>query len=60
MPHGDVEALADALDALLGDRQRRAAMGRRARAFAEGFSWDATALAFERWLLRVVAETGVD
>ncbi len=60
VPHGDVEALADALDALLGDGQRRAEMGRRARAFAEGFSWDATALSFERWLLRVVAETGVD
>ena len=42
-PHGDVDALADRLEALLTDAELRERMGRRARAFAEGFSWDASA-----------------
>ena len=55
VPHGDVPALTRALGALLRDRDRRARMGRRARAFAEGFGWDAAAAAVEGVLTRVVA-----
>jgi glycosyltransferase involved in cell wall biosynthesis len=43
VPHGDVEALADRLGALLGDPHLRDELGRQARAFAAGFSWDASA-----------------
>jgi len=56
VPHGDVEALKRAIESLLDDPVRRDAMGRRARTFAEGFSWDASADAFERLLWRVVAD----
>lgn len=55
VPHGDVGALAAALGTLLRDHDLRARMGRRARQFAEGFGWDATAAAVERVLTRVVA-----
>lgn len=54
VPHGDVEALAGALAELLDDHQRRAEMGRAARKFAERYSWDASADAFEAFLMRVV------
>lgn len=57
VPHGDVVALASALAGLLRDRARREAMGRRARTFAERFSWDASAEAFEGALGRVVGES---
>ena len=55
VPHGDVGRLTESLEHLLEDRERRMRMGREARAFAEGFSWDAAAGAFERHLHRVVA-----
>jgi glycosyltransferase involved in cell wall biosynthesis len=55
VPHGDVDRLADAIESLLDDRERRASMGRQARAFAESFSWEASADAFEDVLRRVVA-----
>jgi glycosyltransferase involved in cell wall biosynthesis len=55
VPHGDVPALCEALGALLADADRRREMGRKARTFAEGFSWDASADAFEKTLRRVVA-----
>ena len=55
VPHGDVAALTEALGRLLRDRDLRARMGRRARAFAEGFGWEATAADVERVLARVVA-----
>ena len=43
VPHGDVEALAEALRNLLTQHQRRAAMGRAAREFASAYSWDRSA-----------------
>ena len=54
VPHGDVEALADALTRVLepGTRDR---MGRAARVMAERFSWDGVADAIEE-LLRSLAE----
>ena len=58
VPHGDVEALADAIATLLGDADRRRGMGRSARGFAHRYSWDASARAFEARLGRVVAESG--
>jgi glycosyltransferase involved in cell wall biosynthesis len=56
VPHGDVEQLAGALERVLDDAELRRSMGSRARAFAEGFSWDASADAMERFLTRVVAQ----
>ena len=50
-PHGDPEALADRLETLLTDGDMRERMGRRARSFAEGFSWDASS----RRVLEVLA-----
>lgn len=58
VPHGDVPALCEALGALLADADRRREMGRKARTFAEGFSWDDSADAFEKTLRRVVAGSG--
>ena len=43
VPHGDVAALADRMEALLTRPDFRDEMGARARSFAEGFSWDASA-----------------
>lgn len=54
VPHGDGVALADALEGLLRDADARTRLGRQARAFAEGFSWDESANAFEGLLRRVV------
>ncbi len=51
VPHGDVAALADALRTLLTDRALRARMGRQARIFAEGLSWDASAARVRELLL---------
>jgi glycosyltransferase involved in cell wall biosynthesis len=57
VPHGDVPALARALGTLLRDRDLRGRMGRQARAFAERFSWGASADAVAAVLSRVVAES---
>jgi glycosyltransferase involved in cell wall biosynthesis len=54
VPHGDVGALARALGRVLGDPELRDRLGRQARAFAERFSWDASAEAMEGFLTRVV------
>ncbi len=43
VPHGQVGALATAVRQLLDAPARRDAMGREARRFAEGFSWDRSA-----------------
>jgi glycosyltransferase involved in cell wall biosynthesis len=55
VPHGDVRALADSIASLLKDQRRRESMGRQARRFAEGFSWDESADRVEAFLHRVVA-----
>jgi len=46
VPHGDIGALADALQQLVQDPARRLEMGRSATDFAAGFSWDSSA---DRW-----------
>jgi glycosyltransferase involved in cell wall biosynthesis len=43
VPHGDVNALAEKIATLLQQPDRRDAMGRGARRFAERFSWDGAA-----------------
>jgi glycosyltransferase involved in cell wall biosynthesis len=51
VPHGDLDALVEALTQLLTDPGERSTMGRKARTFAGTFSWDTTArrtLAFLR------------
>ncbi len=55
VPHGNLEALARALADLVRDGDGRKAMGREARRFAEGFSWDASARRMEEVLLERVA-----
>ena len=60
VPHGDVSRLAARIEELFEAREQLEEMGRRARDFAEGFSWDRTArrMAFrmERLLGHRVAE----
>ncbi len=58
VPHGDVDALTDALDRLLGDGDLRERMGREARRFAEQFTWDRSAEATLAFLDRVAAASG--
>jgi glycosyltransferase involved in cell wall biosynthesis len=43
VPHGNVDALTRALGCILADAELRERLGRGARRFAEGFSWDETA-----------------
>lgn len=54
VPHGHVEALADGLERVLGDPGLRDRLGAGARSFAEGYSWETSAEAMERFLIRVV------
>lgn len=54
VPHGDVPALAEGLRRILADPSLRDRLGRQARTFAEGFSWEASADAMEAFLARVV------
>ena len=56
VPHGDQEELALASGSLLSDHQAREEMGRRARQFAENFSWDKSARATEDFLTQLVAQ----
>lgn len=51
--HGDVAGMAAAYDKLAADPARVAAMGAKARAFAESFTWDRCARATEAHLLQV-------
>ena len=55
VPHGDVEAFTAALARLIRDDTTRERFGRRARDFAEGFSWNAAADGVEAVLRDVVA-----
>jgi glycosyltransferase involved in cell wall biosynthesis len=59
VPHGDVDALASAIDALLRDHDAREEMGRQARRFADAFSWDTSARAI-REVLCATAGRGRD
>ena len=54
VPHGDVEVLAQRIEDLLADEKLRGQMALEARRFAEGFSWDASALSMEQFLYRRV------
>jgi glycosyltransferase involved in cell wall biosynthesis len=58
VPHGDVAALAAAMDRLAGSPALVAQMGARARAFAETFTWDRCARETEAHLLRVLNPGG--
>jgi len=58
VPHGDAAALAEQMLALTADPGLVARLGRAARAFAEGFSWEAAARATEAQLQRVIAQSG--
>ena len=58
VPHGDVPALAAAMDRLAGSPALVEEMGGRARAFAETFTWDRCARETEAHLLRVVNPGG--
>jgi len=55
VPHGHVQALADAMGALARDPQRMEDLGRGAQHFAEAFTWNQTAALTEAHLERVVA-----
>lgn len=55
VPHGDLDALTSALERLIRSPETRAEMAGHARAFAERFSWEASADAFESLLSRVAA-----
>jgi len=55
VPHGDSRALADRMVALASDRDLVERLGRAARSFAEGLSWDAAAHATREHLQRTIA-----
>jgi glycosyltransferase involved in cell wall biosynthesis len=55
VPHGDVQALAERLGAMLQDPALCERLGRSARTFAEGYSWERSAAETEAHLERVVA-----
>ena len=58
VPHGDAEALAQRMLALANDPALVMRLGRAARAFAEGLSWETAARATEAQLQRVIAQAG--
>jgi len=58
VPHGDSDALAERLLALATDPDLVARLGARARAFAEGLTWEAAARATEAHLLRTIQSGG--
>jgi len=55
VPHGNIQALSDAISTLLENGQTRIEMGVAARKFAEGFTWDASATKMEAVLENRVA-----
>ncbi|HXM38682.1 MAG TPA: glycosyltransferase family 4 protein [Gemmatimonadales bacterium] len=58
VPHGDWRGLADRMVALAADPDLLARLGRAARSFAEGLSWEAAARATTAHLQQVIAEGG--
>ena len=58
VPHGDANALAERMLALAADPELVARLGRAARTFAEGLSWESAARATEAQLQRVAAQSG--
>ena len=58
VPHGDADALAQRMLALANDPALVTRLGRAARAFAEGLSWETAARATEAQLQRVIAQAG--
>jgi glycosyltransferase involved in cell wall biosynthesis len=58
VPHGDVSALANRMLMLAGDPALVERLGRSARSFAEGLSWDAAARATLAHLERTILEQG--
>ena len=54
VPHGDVAAMAHAMDRLAASRELVEQLGRQARRFAESFTWERAADETERHLLRIV------
>ncbi|PYP07889.1 MAG: hypothetical protein DMD59_13800 [Gemmatimonadetes bacterium] len=56
VPHGDVQALADRMLALAADPALVDRLGRAARMFAEGLSWDSAARATLSHIEQTVAE----
>jgi glycosyltransferase involved in cell wall biosynthesis len=55
-PHGDIDALAAALDRLAADRARVEGLGAGALAFAQGFTWDRAADLTEAHLVEVAGQ----
>lgn len=55
-PHGDIDALAAAIDRLAADRARVEALGAGALAFAQGFTWDRAADLTEAHLAEVAGQ----
>jgi glycosyltransferase involved in cell wall biosynthesis len=58
VPHGDPTALADRLELLVADEELRTSMSRASRAFAERFSWDASAGAVLKVLREEAGRSG--
>ena len=58
VPHGDVEALAEAIRRLITDDDLRQRLGRGARSYAESLSWAASSDAVERFLGDAIARAG--
>jgi len=59
VPPGSAEALGAALDDVLGDRDLREALGRRAYAHSRGMVWSAVGTEYRRVLERATARTSV-
>jgi glycosyltransferase involved in cell wall biosynthesis len=57
VPHGDINAMADAMTKIAGDQALVDRLGVQARAFAETFTWERAALETERHLERVISNS---
>jgi glycosyltransferase involved in cell wall biosynthesis len=59
VPHGDVAAMAAAMELIAGSPELVRTMGERGRRFAEGFTWDRAAVETERHLREIAGPEGV-